>query len=197
MLEKPRHDHQLRRRDATAVLVRQSAIVRTKILTRFYDALDVFVVELSIRNIVVGLLSYVLSCMMANADGVAKMLDLKLEATSECKQVGDLKLDGRCHKFEIGTLKITFVPVTSDLGLLSIEVQGNLDFAAVSTGRIFFYGSASGGIDPKSNDGDISIRSTFCLETADGLIGYAWDGGKYIKNEEATEFCPIDVEVTK
>ncbi|NJO34398.1 MAG: hypothetical protein HC869_16000 [Rhodospirillales bacterium] len=132
--------------------------------------------------------------MAADADGVSRMLDLKLEKASQCDQIADLKLDGRCYKVEIGSLNITFIPISSDLGLLSIEFRGNLDFLSVSTGRMFFFGNASGGINPESVDGDISIRNLFCLEAGDGLRGYAWDGGTYISSDEAEEYCPIDKE---
>jgi hypothetical protein len=137
---------------------------------------------------------YVITLSIAKADGKSTMLNLRDESTVVCNQLGNLTITTKCHRVEMGSLKIMFAPITNKLGLLVIEVRGSVDFLEVSTGRIFFFGSASGGVDPNSIDGDINIRNFFCLESAHEINGYAWDGGAYLKNDEATEVCPIAME---
>lgn len=141
------------------------------------------------------LLFSILICSNANADGAPVMLDLRAEPTSFCDRIGNLILSENCRMISIGDLQIRFMPITADLGLLSIEAREDVDFLAISTGRMFFFGRATGGVDNKSSNGDISIRNIFCLEVAGGLSGYAWDGSTYSSSQEAADACPIGLEV--
>jgi hypothetical protein len=133
----------------------------------------------------------------SSADGVSRMVNLRSERFGPCERIGDLTVGSKCYTLSIDSLKIKFVPITGNYGLTSIEVRDSVDFLEVSTGRLFFFGSSSGGVAPGSIDGDISIRNIFCIEVIGGFRGYAWDGGNYVINDEAASFCPLKEEINE
>jgi hypothetical protein len=133
----------------------------------------------------------------SSADGVSRMVNLRSERFGPCERIGDLTVGSKCYTLSIGSLKLQFVPISGNYGLTSIEVRDSIDFLEISTGRLFFFGSSSGGVAPGSLDGDISIRNIFCIGVIGGFRGYAWDGGNYVINDEAASFCPLKEEINE